>query len=332
MLLDTILGSKVAIKALRCLLRRPYREWFFKELVKDLGVGVGSLGRTLKELIARGVVQERTIGRQHFYKANLENSLARSLFDLFTAERRLEIPANLRTALEEMIGRLTSDSMDSLRSAILFGSAAVGTAGPESDLDLLLVFDESPRQIKELRTQLDSVSKFYGVLAQEHVLTKNEFLGMYSLGDDLIINALAEGVVLHDTGFLIPLLSKPLPSPSSAVAMRDLEEARSKIEDAKRNFRAGSLDTTLELVGLAMSLASRGYIILKGGLPGSRHNLASQMREYSPAIATLLNDVSRARNKAAHAKSSVGREGIWRMLRQCEDFVRRGFEESRRVQ
>jgi len=332
MLLDTILGSKVTIKALRCLLRRPYREWFFKELVKDVEVGVGSLGRTLKELVARGVVQERVVGRQHFYKANLENLLARSLFDLFAAERRFEIPVNLRTALEEMIGRATGDSKDNLRSAILFGSAAVGTAGPESDLDLLLVFDESPRQIKELRTQLDSVSKFYGVLAQEHVLTKNEFLEMYSLGDDLIINALAEGVVLHDTGLLIPLLSKPLPSPSSAVGIRDLEEARRKIEDAKRNFRAGSLDTTLELVGLAMSLASRGYIILKGGLPGSRHNLASQMREYSPAIAALLNDLSRARNKAAHAKASVDRESIWRMLRQCEDFVRRGFEESRRVQ
>jgi HEPN domain-containing protein len=154
---------------------------------------------------------------------------------------------------------------------------------------------------------------------------------MYSLGDDLIVNALAEGLVLHDTGFLIPLLSKPLPFPSSAVAVRHLEEARQKVEDAKRNFRAGSLDTTLELVGLAMSLACRGFIILKGELPGSRHNLASQMRKYSQTTAALLEDVSRARKKAAHAEAFADKESIWKMLRQCEDFVRRGLEESRRA-
>jgi predicted nucleotidyltransferase len=331
MLLDTVLGSKVAIKTLRSLLRRPYREWFFKELVKEVGVGVGPLANTMRELVARGIAEQRVVGKQHFYKANLENSLAKSLFDLFGMERKLEIPVNLRTALEEMIGRLTSDFENKLRSAILFGSVAAGTAGPESDLDLLLVFDESPKQIKEIQAQLDSASRFYEVLAQEHILTRNEFLEMYSLGDDLIVNALAEGVVLHDTGFLIPLLSKPLPFPSSAVGVRHLEEARQKIEDAKRNFRAGSLDTTLELVGLAMSLACRGFIILKGELPGSRHNLVSQMRKYSPAIGALLEDVSRARKKAPHTEASADKERIWKMLRQCEDFVRRGLEESRRA-
>jgi len=330
MLLDEVLGSKVTVKALRSLLRQPYRERFFKELVKDTHVGVGPLTKNLRELVGRAIVEERVVGRQHFYKANLENPVARSLFDLFTLERRLEIPANLRTALEEFVNKLRAESKETLLSVVLFGSVATGKAKPESDLDILLIFNERPKQDKEIRAKLDSVSRFYETLAQEHIMTKSEFLEMYGLGDDPVVNALAEGIVLYGADFLIPLLSKPLPAPSSKIAMQNLEEARRKIEDAKRNYRAGSLDTALELLGLAMSQASRGYLILKGERPGSRHGLASQIRKYSPAAATLLDNVTRVGDKATHSEVSMNRETLWEMLKDCEEFVRKGFEESGR--
>lgn len=331
MLLDAMLGSKVAVKTLRTMLRRPYREWFLTELVREVGVGVGPLMKSLKELVARGVTQERIVGKQHFYKPNLENQVTRSLFDLFTMERRLQIPAKLRTALEEFVTKLRTESKENLLSVVLFGSVATGRATPESDLDLLLIFNDSPKDDKEIRTQLDSVSGFYDTLAQEHIMTRNEFLEMYGYGDDLVANALANGIVLYDTGFLVPLLSKPLPLPSLRVATQDLEEARRKIEDAKRNYRAGSLDTTIELLGLAASFAARAYLITKGELPGSRHDLVSQMRKYSVEFAALLDNVTKARNRAAHAKISIGKEPVWTMLKDCERYVRQGYEESRRV-
>jgi len=331
MLLDAILGSKVTIKTLRSLLTQPSRERFFRELAKEAGVGLGPLAGSLRELVKSEIVKERIVGKQHFYRANLENPVARSLFDLFTLERRLEIPVNLRAALEEFVNRVRAESKENLLSVVLFGSVATGKAKPESDLDILLIFNEHPKQDNEIREQLDSVSRFYETVAQEHVLTKNEFLEMYGLGDDLVVNALAEGIVLHDAGFLIPLLSKQLPLPSSQIAVKNLQEARSKIEDAKRNYRAGELDATLELVALAMSQASRAYLILKGKLPGSRHDLSSQMRNYSSAAATLLENLTRARNKAVHLDKSMDRENVWRMLKSCEDFIRQSFEESGRV-
>jgi len=246
-------------------------------------------------------------------------------------ERALEIPVKLRTALEEFVAKLKTESKGNLLSVVLFGSVATGRATPESDLDLLLIFNDSPKDAKEIRTQLDSVSGFYDTLAQEHIMTRNEFLEMYGYGDDLVANALAEGIVLYDTGFLVPLLSKPLPLPSSRVAMQNLEEARRKIEDAKRNYRAGSLDTTIELLRIATLFAARGYLILKGELPGSRHNLVSQMRKYSTEFAALLDNVTKARNRAAYAETSIGKEPVWSMLKNCERFVRQSYEESRRV-
>jgi predicted nucleotidyltransferase/uncharacterized protein (UPF0332 family) len=331
MLLDAMLGSKVAVKTLRTMLRQPYRERFLTELVRDAGVGVGPLMKVLKELVARGVAQERIVGKQHFYKPNLENQVTRSLFDLFTMERRLQIPAKLRAALEEFVTKLRTESKENLLSVVLFGSVATGRAAPESDLDLLLIFNDSPKDDKKIRTQLDSVSEFYDTLAQEHIMTRNEFLEMYGYGDDLVANALANGIVLYDTGFLVPLLSKPLPLPSSRVATQDLEEARRKIEDAKRNYRAGSLDTTIELLGLATSFAARAYLITKGELPGSRHDLVPQVRKYSAESAALLDNVTKARNRTAHGKTSIGKERVWSMLKDCERFVKQSYEESRRV-
>jgi len=331
MLLDEVLGSRVTVKALRVLLRQPYRERFFKELVKDTRVGVGPMTKSLRKLVERGVVEERVVGRQHFYKANLKGPLARELFHLFTMERRLEIPANSRAAIEEFVNKLRAELKENLVSIVLFGSVAAGRAKPESDFDILLILNERPEQSKEIHARLGFVSRFYETLAQEHVLTKSEFLERYRLGDDLIVNALAEGIVLCDDDFLIPLLSNPLPMPSSKIAVQNLEEARRKIEDAKRNYRAGSLDTTLELIGLAMSQASRGYLILMGELPGSRHDLATHIRKYSPAAATLLENVTKARDRTMHFEKSVNKEAVWEMIKNCEEFVRQGFEASGRL-
>jgi len=329
--LDAILGSKVTVRTLRSLLRRPYQERFFRELVKEVGVGVGPLSSALKALVAYGLVEERIVGKQHFYKANLQNSLTMSLYDLFGVERKLDIPGNLRAALDEFVSKLRGQSKENLHSAVLFGSVATGRAKAGSDLDLLLVFNGTQARPGEVRSQIDSLGKFYQVLVQEHSFSRSEFLEAYSLGDDLVVNALADGLVLYDDGFLIPLLSKPLPRPSATVAMQNLEEARKKIEDAKRNYREESLDTAVMLLALAMSLAVRAYLILKGETPGSRHDLALQIRKYSRANAKLLENLTTARNAAAHGRISFEKDTVWKMLRECEDFVRQALEESSRL-
>jgi len=329
--LDRILGSKVTVRTLRSMLRRPYQERFFKELVKEVGAGVGPLSSTLGALVAHGIVEEKTVGKQHFYKANLQNSLTRSLYDLFSVERKLDIPENLRAALDEFVSNLRRRSKENLLSVVLFGSVATGKEKAGSDLDLLLVFNGTRARPGEIRSQIDSLSKFYQVLVQEHSFSRNEFLEAYGLGDDLVINALADGLVLYDNGFLIPLLSKPLPRPSAAVAMQNLQEARKKIEDAKRNYRDESLDTAVMLLALAMSFAVRAYLITKGETPGSWHDLAPQIRKYSHANAKLLENLTRARDAAAHGRISFEKDTVWKMLRECEDFVRQAFEESSRL-
>jgi len=327
-----VLGSKVTIRTLRNLLRRPYQERFFKELLKEIGVGVGPLNSALKALTAKGIIEERTVGKQHFYKADLQNSLTRSLYDLFSVERKLEIPGNLRAALDEFVSQMRRESKEDLLSIVLFGSVATGLEQAGSDLDILLIFNNADSTSRDFRSQIDTLTKFYQVSVQEHTFSRNDFLEDYRLGDDLIINALADGLVLYDQGFVIPLLSNPLPRPSTSVAKQNLEEARDKIESAKRNYRQGSLDTTVTLLALAMSFAVRAYLITKGEIPGSTHNLVIQMRKYGDANAKLLEEVTSARNAAVHRGiSPFKKDNVWKMLKECEAFVRQTFEETSRL-
>jgi hypothetical protein len=79
-----------------------------------------------------------------------------------------------------------------------------------------------------------------------------------------------------------------------------------------------------------MSFGVRAYLIVKGEIPGSRHNLAMQMRKYDRTNAKLLEDLTTARNAAAHGMVHFDKDRVWRMLRDCEDFVRQAFEEADR--
>jgi hypothetical protein len=55
------------------------------------------------------------------------------------------------------------------------------------------------------------------------------------------------------------------------------------------------------------------------------------MRKYSAESAALLDNVTKARNRTAHGKTSIGKERVWSMLKDCERFVKQSYEESRRV-
>ncbi|MBI3186102.1 MAG: nucleotidyltransferase domain-containing protein [Myxococcales bacterium] len=51
----------------------------------------------------------------------------------------IDIPPRVRRALDDLAGRLRAEFGARLRAVTLFGSAARGTYGPESDVDVLAV-------------------------------------------------------------------------------------------------------------------------------------------------------------------------------------------------
>jgi len=53
----------------------------------------------------------------------------------------LPLPHGVREAIEDFLQRISERAGDRVREVILYGSMARGDAGPESDVDLLVVWD-----------------------------------------------------------------------------------------------------------------------------------------------------------------------------------------------
>lgn len=82
-----------------------------------------------------------------------------------------------------------------LRKVILFGSMVRKDCGPESDYDLLLIFDEINEEIKDFVEDLASeILIKYGKLFSTLLLSQKQFEQMRF--EPFIINAQREGVVL----------------------------------------------------------------------------------------------------------------------------------------
>lgn len=95
-------------------------------------LGYGSeqgVRKAVERLVGQGVVHRSQIGRANVYRLNREH----------LAAPHIEGLAAMRTALLERLRAAIDEWQLPPRLALLFGSAAQGRAGPNSDLDLLLV-------------------------------------------------------------------------------------------------------------------------------------------------------------------------------------------------
>ncbi len=97
-----------------------------------------------------------------------------------------------------------------LRAVVIFGSTARGTQTKKSDIDVLLVIDDTLVDIT------DELVEAYRLIVQRHIMRVSPRLHIISLrfssfweyvrnGDPIAVNILRDGVALYDTGFFEPL-------------------------------------------------------------------------------------------------------------------------------
>jgi len=81
----------------------------------------------LGELASHGIVSSRVIGRSHLWSLHWENALVKQLVGLARVQ-------------DERAGQVVADTLGSEPlSVTLFGSVARGEAGPDSDVDILVI-------------------------------------------------------------------------------------------------------------------------------------------------------------------------------------------------
>ncbi|MCS4542373.1 MAG: nucleotidyltransferase domain-containing protein [Euryarchaeota archaeon] len=145
------------------ILRTMYSDiekWYYtRELAKLAKVSTWVVSKEFSKLVKDGMVQQKSEGREKFFKLNLTNSRTRKLCELFETERREKFyKENRRLAwvLEDFTKRV-SDFVSQVHSIVLFGSAARGQGAPRSDIDVLVVAPNSEEE--QFKKLMDSVDK-----------------------------------------------------------------------------------------------------------------------------------------------------------------------------
>lgn len=144
-------------RVLGLLFGQPERRFQSAALIRLAGSGTGATHRVLQRLAERGLVRVSIEGRQKYYQANPESPVFDELVGL--AQKSLVGDASPRPQREVamrdedtlLIGGTLPVSRAALRALVeryhirrlvLFGSAARGELTPESDIDLLVEFEE----------------------------------------------------------------------------------------------------------------------------------------------------------------------------------------------
>lgn len=131
-LASELLGaSRAAIFS--ALFLRPELELHARELARVTGVSIGTLLRELRTLHALGLVKRREVGRQVFFSAETASPVFTELASLLRKTQGLA--DQLREVLLPLANGITA--------GFVYGSMAAGTAGPHSDIDVMVLGEVS---------------------------------------------------------------------------------------------------------------------------------------------------------------------------------------------
>jgi len=154
-------------QVLGLLLLRPEDSLHVREISRLAGVPAGSLHRELRALTEAGLLLREPVGNQVRYRANRGCPIFEELAGIFrksslegasmtTGNQGGPVVGGTIVAPHEELERLARRYH--IRRLALFGSAARGELGPDSDIDLLVEFE--PGQAPSLWAEQDLAGSF----------------------------------------------------------------------------------------------------------------------------------------------------------------------------
>src|ERR1035438_3231984 len=135
--LDALL-PKTRQGILAATLVQPEKAWYVSELARGLGVPAASLQREFHDLSEVGILKTHRQGRMVYYQANTDSPVFSDLRGLlFKTAGFVDV---LAQALKPLAARL--------RTAFVYGSIAAGSEQSDSDIDLMVVGQVSPKDLR----------------------------------------------------------------------------------------------------------------------------------------------------------------------------------------
>lgn len=176
--LQALVLSEARAKVLTALFSERGRAFYQRELERVTGLPVVAVQRQLRRLSSAGLVAVGTAGGRRVYSADTGSAVYEEIASIV---RKLRGPvAALRSALAVRHG---------VELAFVFGSFAAGSATASSDVDLMVLGEDSARLV---RAALAGAERELRRSINEHVMTTQEWKARLSKGDPFLSNVRTE--------------------------------------------------------------------------------------------------------------------------------------------
>lgn len=170
-----------------------------------------------------------------------------------------------------------------VKSIVLFGSTAKGTAKEKSDIDIIIIVDDctilwDQELIAWYREELGKIlaSSSYSKKLHINTVTLSAFWNQVLVGDPVVINVIRYGITLIDFGgFFSPLkilLAKGKIKPTAEAIYTALKRAPIHLSRSKFNILA-----SIEAVYWAMVDSSHAALMSSGEIPPSPEHIADML-------------------------------------------------------
>lgn len=168
-------------------------------------------------------------------------------------------------------------------SVVVFGSFARGDYQPFSDIDVMVVLDDSEQMPmpQALRTKVDAklheIARRIDPMLHCHTYVTSEFWDKFISKEYTFIHFLREGTAIHDVGFFRPvkrLLLSGNVLPSREAVLKQLDLSKKVFTDINKQMRASA-----ELLFRAVSWSANGTIMALDKPPARPKEIGNAMHK-----------------------------------------------------
>ncbi len=139
--LAQILSSRVRAEMFRLLFGLSDQPLHMRELERRSGFAIGTIQTEMKKLVGLDLVERRKDGNRVYYQANKNHPLYGDI------QQMVFKTSGVVDTLKQALG-----NQEAILVAFLFGTAATGRLGAESDVDLLVIGEIGLRKLLSLLT------------------------------------------------------------------------------------------------------------------------------------------------------------------------------------
>ncbi len=126
------LFSKTQQRVLGLLFSNPDQSFYLNEIVRNAGIGIGTVQRELEKLTRADLLLVKKIGNQKHYQANQKSPI-------FSELRGIVLKTS---GLADLLRQALSGLEGQIKAAFVYGSVAKGSDSAASDIDVMIIAED----------------------------------------------------------------------------------------------------------------------------------------------------------------------------------------------